>query len=83
MSSYLRFANLPPELTDEDILAGLDQAVLKDRTAEKIVREPGQVILWIGVPWERHIADAVARKLNGVFWKGRSLHVSATALFGD
>jgi hypothetical protein len=81
MAAFLRFANLPPDLDEAEAAANLDRDGLADRSLMKIVREADQSILWVGVPWERHIADAVARKFNGVFWSGRQLHVSSTSLF--
>lgn len=81
MSAFLRFANLPPDIDEAEAAANLDRDGLADRSMMKIVREADQCILWVGVPWERHIADAVARKLDGVFWNGRRLQVTSTALF--
>lgn len=83
MSAYLRFANLPADIDEAEAAANLDRDGLADRTLLKLVREQDQCILWVGVPWERHVADAVARKFNGVFWRGRQLHVTAAILFQE
>lgn len=83
MSAYIRIANLPPDIDESKIGERLDADGLADRTSFKLVRDPSQCVLWIGVPWERHIANAVARKLNGSMWRDRQLQITATTLFEE
>jgi hypothetical protein len=83
MSAYIRIANLPLDIDESKIDEKLDADGLSDRTSFKLLRDDNQCVLWIGVPWERHIADAVARKLNGAMWHDRPLHISATTLFEE
>jgi hypothetical protein len=81
MSAYIRIANLPPDIDESKIGERLDADGLHERTSFKLVRDAHQCILWVGVPWEQHIAAAVARKLDGAMWRDRSLQISATTLF--
>ena len=83
MSTTLRFSNLPDEpLSDADLTQLLDEAGLTDRTSAKLVDEGGTRLLLVALPWDRHIGDAVAKKLDGRMWRGKALSVKASHLFG-
>jgi hypothetical protein len=83
MSTILRFANLPDgEIGDAELAQLLDDAGLTDRSDARIVDEGGVRALHVTLPWERHIADAVAKKLDGRMWRGSKLTVRASHMFG-
>lgn len=82
MSCILRFANLPEgEITDDELKQVLDEAGLTDRTDAKIVDEGGERVVYVYLPWERHIGDGVAKHLDGRLWRGHALRIAATHLF--
>lgn len=82
MSTILRFANLPDEpISEADLAQLLDEAGLTDRTSANLVDEGGTRLLLVALPWERHIGDAVAKKLDGRMWRGKALSVRASHMF--
>ncbi|MCK7498231.1 MAG: hypothetical protein MZW92_51945 [Comamonadaceae bacterium] len=84
MSCFIRIANLPPETTEQQVAEFLEQEPgFKDRTSFKFVKDATSATAVIGVPWERHVADAVARHFSGRDYHGRPLVVRAAAMFTD
>lgn len=82
MSCFIRIANLPPEVTEEILMEFLAREPgFADRTSVKLINDGKSATAVIGVPWERHIGDAVARHFNGHMYKDRQLSVRATAMF--
>ena len=82
MACFIRIANLPPEVTEEKLLEFLaNEPGFADRTSVKLINDGKSAVAVIGVPWERHIGDAVARHFNGHMYNGRLLSVRATAMF--
>jgi hypothetical protein len=82
MSCFIHIANLPPETTEEILLEFLaKEPGFADRTSVKLINDGKSATAVIGVPWERHIGDAVARHFHGHVFNGRQLSVRATAMF--
>jgi hypothetical protein len=52
-----------------------------DRTSVKLLNDGKSATAVIGVPWERHIGDAVARHFTGHVYNGRQIVVRATTMF--
>jgi len=84
MSCFIRISNMPPEMTEEQFLQWLEnEPGFQDRTSVKFVRDEASATAVIGVPWERHVADAVARHFHGHVLNGRPLVIRAAAMFTD